>query len=113
MHVLAKQCAVLVLFDKMRAVVIEAAHRIVELLQHSLAVRVVQIGEIVREDRVGHANEPILIVVEETPVPQLDQVAVQVISVARNTMSPDGKTMTVAVTDTLHGTTSKFEAKKQ
>jgi hypothetical protein len=37
----------------------------------------------------------------------------KVISVAQNTVSPDGKTMTVAVTDTLHGTTSKFEAKKQ
>jgi len=37
----------------------------------------------------------------------------KVISVARNTVSSDGKTMTIAVTDTLHGTTSQFEAKKQ
>jgi hypothetical protein len=37
----------------------------------------------------------------------------KVISVTRNTVSTDGKTMTVAVTDTLHGTTSQFEAKKQ
>ena len=37
----------------------------------------------------------------------------KVISVAQNTVSPDGKTLTVAVTDTLHGTTSQFEAKKQ
>ena len=36
-----------------------------------------------------------------------------VISVARNTVSADGKTMTVAVSDKLHGTTSQFEAKKQ
>jgi hypothetical protein len=36
-----------------------------------------------------------------------------VISVAQNTVSSDGKTLTVAVTDTLHGTTSQFEAKKQ
>ena len=37
----------------------------------------------------------------------------KVISVVKNTVSPDGKTLTVAVTDTLHGTTSQFEAKKQ
>ncbi len=37
----------------------------------------------------------------------------KVISVVQNTVSPDGKTLTVAVTDTLHGTTSQFEAKKQ
>jgi hypothetical protein len=36
-----------------------------------------------------------------------------VISVARNTVSADGKTLTVAVSDKLHGTTSQFEAKKQ
>ena len=35
------------------------------------------------------------------------------ISVAKNTVSPDGKTLTVAITDTLHGTTSQVEAKKQ
>jgi hypothetical protein len=28
-------------------------------------------------------------------------------------VSPDGKTLTVAFTDTLRGTTSQFEAKKQ
>jgi hypothetical protein len=37
----------------------------------------------------------------------------KVIGIAKNTVSPDGKTLTVAVTDTLHGTTSQFEAKKQ
>ena len=37
----------------------------------------------------------------------------KVISVTRNTVSADGETMKVAFTDTLHGTSSQFEAKKQ
>lgn len=37
----------------------------------------------------------------------------KVIGVARMTVSPDGKTMTIAVTDKLHGTTSQFVAEKQ
>jgi hypothetical protein len=35
------------------------------------------------------------------------------ISVARMTVAPDGKTMTIAVSDKLHGTTSQFVAEKQ
>jgi hypothetical protein len=35
------------------------------------------------------------------------------ISVARMTVAPDGKTMTIAVSDKLHGTTSQFVAQKQ
>jgi hypothetical protein len=35
------------------------------------------------------------------------------ISVTRITVSPDGKTMTFAVSDKLHGTTSQFVAEKQ
>lgn len=37
----------------------------------------------------------------------------KVISVARISVSADGKTMTIAVNDKLHGTTSKFVAEKQ
>jgi hypothetical protein len=37
----------------------------------------------------------------------------KVISVAKMTVSADGKTMTIAVTDKLHGTTSQFTAMKQ
>jgi hypothetical protein len=37
----------------------------------------------------------------------------KVISVARVTVAPDGKTMTIAVSDKLHGTTSHFVAEKQ
>jgi hypothetical protein len=37
----------------------------------------------------------------------------KVISVARITVAPDGKSMTVAVTDKLRGTTSQFIAEKQ
>jgi hypothetical protein len=37
----------------------------------------------------------------------------KVISVARMTVAADGKTMTLAVNDQLHGTTSQFEAQKQ
>ena len=37
----------------------------------------------------------------------------KVISVARITVAPDGKSMTVAVTDKLRGTTSQFMAEKQ
>jgi hypothetical protein len=37
----------------------------------------------------------------------------KVISVARITVAPDGKTMSVAVTDKLHGTSSHFVAEKQ
>jgi hypothetical protein len=37
----------------------------------------------------------------------------KVISVARITVAPDGKSMTVAVTDKLRGTTSQFVAEKQ
>jgi len=37
----------------------------------------------------------------------------KVISVARMTVSADGKTMTIAVEDKLHGTTSQFTAAKQ
>jgi hypothetical protein len=37
----------------------------------------------------------------------------KVISVARITVAPDGKSMTIAVTDRLHGTTSEFPAVKQ
>jgi hypothetical protein len=36
-----------------------------------------------------------------------------VIGIARMTISPDGKTMTIAVNDKLHGTTSQFVAEKQ
>jgi hypothetical protein len=35
------------------------------------------------------------------------------ISVARFTVSPDGRTMTIHVHDILHGTRAKFEATKQ
>jgi len=35
------------------------------------------------------------------------------ISVARLTVAPDGKTMTIAINDKLHGTTSQFVAEKQ
>lgn len=37
----------------------------------------------------------------------------KVISVSRMTVAPDGKTMTIAVNDKLHGTTSQFVAEKQ
>jgi hypothetical protein len=37
----------------------------------------------------------------------------KVIGIARMTVSPDGKTMTIAVADKLHGTTSQFVAEKQ
>jgi hypothetical protein len=37
----------------------------------------------------------------------------KVISVARISVGPDGKTMTIAVSDKLHGTTSQFVAEKQ
>jgi hypothetical protein len=37
----------------------------------------------------------------------------KVISVARVTVSPDGKTMKIAVDDKLHGTTSSYVATKQ
>jgi len=37
----------------------------------------------------------------------------KVISVARMTLAPDGKTMRIGVTDKLHGTTSQFVAEKQ
>jgi hypothetical protein len=37
----------------------------------------------------------------------------KVISIARMTVSPDGKTMTIAVNDKLHGTTMQFVADKQ
>jgi hypothetical protein len=37
----------------------------------------------------------------------------KVIGIARMTVSPDGKTMTIAVTDRLYGTTSRFVAEKQ
>jgi hypothetical protein len=37
----------------------------------------------------------------------------KVISIARMTVSPDGKTMTIAVNDKLHGTTMQFVANKQ
>lgn len=37
----------------------------------------------------------------------------KVISVARMTVAADGKTMTIAVNDKLHGTTSQFVAEKQ
>jgi hypothetical protein len=37
----------------------------------------------------------------------------KVIGVARMTVSPDGKTMTIIVEDKLHGTTSQFVAEKQ
>jgi len=37
----------------------------------------------------------------------------KVIGIARMTVAPDGKTMTIAVTDKLHGTTSQFVAEKQ
>jgi hypothetical protein len=37
----------------------------------------------------------------------------KVINIARITVAPDGKSMTIAVTDKLHGTTSEFPAQKQ
>ena len=37
----------------------------------------------------------------------------KVISVARMTVAPDGKTMTIAWNDTLHGTSGEYTAKKQ
>ncbi len=37
----------------------------------------------------------------------------KVISVAKITVAPDGRSMTIAVTDKLHGTTSEFQALKQ
>jgi hypothetical protein len=37
----------------------------------------------------------------------------KVIGIARMTISPDGKTMTISVEDKLHGTTSHFVAEKQ
>jgi hypothetical protein len=37
----------------------------------------------------------------------------KVISIARISVGPDGKTMTIAVRDKLHGTTSQFVAEKQ
>ena len=37
----------------------------------------------------------------------------KVISVARNTVSADGKTLNVVIDDMLHGTTSEFVAQKQ
>ena len=47
-------------------------------------------------------------VIEET-----DKRDGKVISVARITVAPDGKSMTLAVTDKLRGTTSEFKAEKQ
>jgi hypothetical protein len=47
-------------------------------------------------------------VIEET-----DKRDGKVISVARITVAPDGKSMTLAVTDKLRGTTSEFKADKQ
>ena len=37
----------------------------------------------------------------------------KVISIAKVTVAPDGRSMTIAVTDKLHGTTSEFSALKQ
>jgi hypothetical protein len=37
----------------------------------------------------------------------------KVISVGRMTVAPGGKTMTIAIDDKLHGTTSQFVAEKQ
>ena len=37
----------------------------------------------------------------------------KVISIAHMTVSADGKTLTFAVEDKLHGTTAKFTAQKQ
>jgi len=37
----------------------------------------------------------------------------KVISVARMTLSADGKGMTIAIDDKLHGTTMQFTAQKQ
>jgi hypothetical protein len=37
----------------------------------------------------------------------------KVIFVARMTVAPDGKSMTIAVTDKLHGTTAEYVAGKE
>jgi hypothetical protein len=44
---------------------------------------------------------------------ETDKRDTKVISVARITVSADGKTMTIKVADKLHGTASQFTAQKQ
>jgi hypothetical protein len=49
----------------------------------------------------------------ETSFEETDKRDGKVISVAKITVAPDGKSMTIAVADKLHGTTSEFSAMKQ
>src|SRR5437660_6469231 len=51
--------------------------------------------------------------VNKNTIEETDKRDGSVISVVRITVAPDGKTMTLAVNDKLHGTTSQFEAQKQ
>jgi hypothetical protein len=46
-------------------------------------------------------------------IEETDKRGGKVITIARMTVGPDGKNMTIAVTDKLHGTTSEFQAVKQ
>jgi hypothetical protein len=51
--------------------------------------------------------------VDKSTMEETDKRDGKVIAVARMTMSADGKTMTIAVEDKLHGTSSQFVAAKQ
>jgi len=51
--------------------------------------------------------------VDKNTLEETDKRDGKVISVARITISADGKSMTIAVDDKLHGTTSRFVAAKQ
>jgi hypothetical protein len=51
--------------------------------------------------------------IDANTIEETDKRDGKVISVSRLSVSPDGQTMTIESNDTLHGTTSKYEAKKQ
>lgn len=51
--------------------------------------------------------------IDANTIEETDKRDGKVTSVSRMTVSPDGQTMTMEINDTLHGTTSKYEAKKQ
>jgi hypothetical protein len=50
---------------------------------------------------------------DENTIEETDKREGKVISVARISVAPDGKSMTIAVNDKLQGTTSRFVAEKQ
>jgi hypothetical protein len=50
--------------------------------------------------------------IDKNTIEETDKRDGKVIGIARSTVSSDGKTMTISVNDTLHGSTSEFTAKK-